>query len=86
MWCITKKNITYREGELLKFLDKYPKIDLPFNPEEGAYIFGPLIGISSSRDKVIMPYTDSDQISIYNSTGEKVIEFIGPNYKELHLI
>jgi hypothetical protein len=74
------------EGELVKFLDKYPKIDLPFDPEVGSNIFGPLIGISSSLDKVIMPYADSDQIGIYNSTGEKIIEFIGPNYKELHLI
>jgi hypothetical protein len=74
------------EGGLVKFLDKYPKIDFPFNPEEGSNIFGPLIGISLSRDKVIMPYTYSDQISIYNSTGTKIIEFKGPNYKELHLI
>jgi hypothetical protein len=74
------------EGELIKFLDKYPKIDLPFNPEEGSNVFGPFIGISSSRDRVIMPYNHSDLISVYNSTGDKVIVFKGPNYKELHLI
>jgi hypothetical protein len=74
------------KGELVKFLDKYPKIDLPFNPEMGSNIFGPLIGISSSLDKVIMPYTDSDLISVYSSTGEKVIEFKGPDYKKLDLI
>ncbi len=74
------------EGELIRFLDKYPKIDLPFNPEEGSNIFGSLIGISSSRDKVIMPYNDSDLISVYNTKGDKIIEFKGPVYKELDLI
>ena len=74
------------KGEVVKFLDKYPEIDLPFNPEEGSNIFGPLIGISSSRDKVIMPYIHSDLISVYNSTGDKIIEFKGPDYKELDLI
>jgi hypothetical protein len=74
------------EGKLVKFLDKYPEIDLPFNPEEGSNIFGPRLGISASRNMVLMPYMDSDRISIYNSTGKKTLEFIGPNYKELHLI
>ncbi len=73
-------------GEVVKFLDKYPEIDLPFNPEEGSNIFGPLIGISSSRDKVIMPDNNSALISIYNTTGNKIIEFKGPDYKELDLI
>lgn len=74
------------EGEVVKFLDKYPEIHLPFNPEEGSNIFASLIGISSSRDKVIMPYLHSDLISVYSSTGDKIIEFKGPDYKELDLI
>lgn len=73
-------------GELIKFLDKYPKIDLPFNPEVGSNIFGPRIAVSSDRNKIIMPYMHSDLISIYNATGHKIIEFKGPDYKELDLI
>lgn len=78
--------ILTQEGDLVKFLDKYPKIDVPFNPEEGSNIFGPLIGISSSLEKIIMPYTDSGLISIYSSTGNKILEFKGPNYKEPDVI
>ncbi|WP_167619157.1 hypothetical protein [Maribellus sediminis] len=74
------------EGELVKFLDKYPKIKFPFNPEEGVNIFGPRLGISSSLDKVIMPYDYSGLISVYSYTGEKILEFIGPDYKELDLV
>lgn len=74
------------EGELVKFLDKYPKIELPFNPEEGVNIFAPRLGISSSLDKVIMPYDYSGLISIYSYTGDKIVEFKGPDYKELDLV
>ncbi|KJF45679.1 6-bladed beta-propeller [Draconibacterium sediminis] len=74
------------EGELVKFLDKYPKIKFPFNPEEGVNIFGPRLGVSSSLDKIIMPYDYSGLISVYSYTGEKILEFKGPDYEELDLV
>jgi len=74
------------DGELVRFLDKYPKVDVPFNPIVGANIFGPRIGTFPSLDKIIMPYMHSDLISIYSSSGNKIIEFKGPYYKELDLI
>ncbi|WP_303921322.1 6-bladed beta-propeller [Draconibacterium sediminis] len=75
-----------RDGELIKFLDTYPEIDFPFNPEEGSNIFGSRLAISSDRNRVIMPYLHSDRISIYNAAGDKTIEFQGPDYKDLDLI
>lgn len=74
------------EGKLIRFLDQYPELDIPFNKEYGSNIFGTFLSISPAQDKVIMPYTSSDIISVYDVDGNKTIEFVGPNYKKLDVV
>ncbi len=74
------------EGEIIKFLDKYPKLDVPFNPALGSNIFGPLVSGASSRDKVIMAYSYNKRICIYEASGDMLTEIKGPDYKKLDVV
>jgi hypothetical protein len=81
MNCLLNKN-----GNLIRLLKKYPKIDFPFDPMVGSNLFGVNIGISPSKENIILPFIYSDKIDIYNYKGDLITQFVGPNYKKLDVV
>lgn len=73
-------------GNLIKYLTKYPEIDIKYDPVIGSNIFATNIGISNTGEYVVLPYRYSDKISIFNSDNEHVVNIIGPNYHKLHVV
>lgn len=74
------------EGALINYLDKYPELNISFNPTMGSNLFATNIGTSYNCNKIILPYTYSKQIDIYDKCGNKTIAFKGPDYKDLDVV
>ena len=75
-----------KDGELIRFLQKYPQIDVHYNPTIASNIFATNIGASPNQEKIIVPYIYSDKIEIFNYSGDVEVQLIGPNFKKLDVI
>jgi len=75
-----------KDGKLIRFLQKYPKIDVRYNAAIASNIFSTFIGASPNQKKVIVPYFRSDKIEIFNYLGDLELELIGPNFKKLDVV
>jgi hypothetical protein len=75
-----------KQGDLIRLLERYPIIDIPYNPLLGSNLFGVNIGTSQGNEVIILPYIYSDKIDIYDYKGNFITQLIGPNYKNLDIV
>jgi hypothetical protein len=80
MNCMADKN-----GKRLKFLEKYPQIDVSFNSNTGSNLFPTNIASSKTQDIVVLSYRNSNKIQIFDDKGVLQTNLLGPVYKELIL-
>jgi hypothetical protein len=70
-------------GKVCKMLDKFPETDIKYIPAVASNIFGTNMNISPDQSKVVLAYSHSSWIYIYDYNGTCTLKYIGPDFKEL---
>jgi len=74
------------KGKLVKFNSSYPLTKKKFDATIGSNLFPTNIDVSADLKNVIISYSYSDKIDIYDQSGKKTVELIGPNFKEPEIV
>jgi hypothetical protein len=70
------------KGGVIKMLNKFPDIGIKYNNSVASNLFQINLSASSDLSKVIISYSNWGWIEVFNSKGECITRFIGPDFKK----
>ena len=73
------------DGNVVKWINKFPDIDIEYNNIVASNIFPTDISVSPDLSTVVVSYSKWGKIEIYDYEGNPIINYFGPDYKKLDI-
>jgi hypothetical protein len=73
------------EGIVTKWVNKFPEIGVKYNKIVASNLFPTDVSVSPDLTKVVVSYSYSGRIDIFDFTGTLLLNYFGPDYKKLDI-